>query len=155
MGIEFPWLDSVFGAIQGVEAHSMRLSSLDIDFDDTFLLTIKHEGGSCGHFLLDVVSRKAERSLEILSEDIYISWNGKPDGLSEYDISAGEERRINVYEDVLRDTRYADNIIENAYVDEMHAFFDTLAGRPALRHTFERDAGLLEIITEINSKTGR
>ena len=155
LAIEFPWLERAFGTIRELKVNSLRLSTLELDYNDTIFLTLSHEGGSIGQLLVDLVSRKATRSLEILSENLYISWNGKPNSLRDYDIAGKKDRKVDAYQTVLQDIRYADNIVENAYVDEMTAFFDTLEGRKARRHSFSDDARLLDIIHNVCNYNGR
>jgi len=135
-----------------VSSVSARLTGLAIDFDDTYMLSVRHENGSVGQFTLDVVSRKATRSLEVFDEEIFLTWDGKPGGLFDCSAGTGDGRHIATYETVMNDPRYADNIVENAYVDEMRAFFDTLEGKPARRHSFEDDRRLLKLIDEIEGR---
>jgi predicted dehydrogenase len=148
-GIELPWMEQAFGAIEQVTAQSAKLTALHLDYDDSYLVTLKHAGGISGQLAVNVVSRKAVRDLEIVGERLYLKWLGTPDSLTMYDYESKRDVHIDTYEAVTQDKRYAENIIENAYVDELAAFFDTLAGRPALRHRFADDARVLGIIDEI------
>jgi predicted dehydrogenase len=149
LAIELPWIIRAFGDVSEVCAQSARLSSLAIDYPDARFVTLRHETGAVGQLAADVVSRKAVRELEIIGEDIYLTWGGRPDSLFVYDIENRCETPVDTYRDVRRDGRYADNIIENAYIDELAAFFDVAAGRPARRHSFGDDRRVIEIIDEI------
>lgn len=53
-----------FGRIESVHTMSGRLTSLDIDFPDHYMISIRHEGGSKGMYCLDIVARKGLRRLE-------------------------------------------------------------------------------------------
>lgn len=147
--IELPWLERAFGKIERAESHARKLTSLAVDFPDTYIVTLFHEGGAVGSLAVDVVSRKPVRDLEVVGEQLYLHWGGAPDSLYNYDYSNKEDKKIDTYDSVEQDKRYASNIIENAYVDELSAFFDTLAGKPALAHSFEDDERLLAIIDGI------
>ena len=57
-----------------------------IDYVDTYHLLLCHENGNMGSLQLDVVSRKAVRKLEVYSDDIYLTWNGKPENLKIYNM---------------------------------------------------------------------
>ncbi len=147
--IELPWLESAFGRVIKAESTPLRQTALNIDYPDSFLVTLTHESGAAGQFAVNVVSRKAVRDFELIGENLYLKWNGTPKGLYVYDFDKKEDRYIDTYESVTKDSRYAENIIENAYVDELAAFFDILNGKDVRRHSFESDARLLGIIDEI------
>lgn len=149
LGIELPWMARAFGNIQSAAAVAQRLTSLRIDYPDRYLITLTHAGGITGQLAVDVVSRKATRALTVVGEQLFLRWNGTPDSLSVYDFDSKSDVAVDTYDTVQQDSRYANNIIENAYVDELAAFFDTLAGKPARRHTFEADAVLLGVIDRI------
>ena len=151
-GIELPWLTDAFGAIESAEAVSTTQTSLELGYPDSYLVTLRHAGGTLGQFAVNVVSRKAVRDLEIVGERLYVRWSGTPDTLCCYDIENKRDVAVNTYENVEHDSRYSASIIENAYVDELAAFFDVLAGRPARQHSFAADAKLLAVIDGIEGK---
>ena len=99
--------------------------------------------------MIDIVSRKAERELTVIGEKLFLKWGGTPTTLSYYDFEAKADVAVDTYESVNSDPRYADNIIENAYVDEMKAFFELLAGKTPRMHSFADDARVLSIIDDI------
>lgn len=149
LAIELPWLCCAFGPVQQMQRLPHTATALDIDFADSYLVTLRHESGAAGQLLVDVVSRKAVRELTVLGEQLFLQWGGTPDSLRVYDIGNKIDIAVDTYERVTRDERYADNIIENAYVDELTAFFDTLAGKDVRRHTFEQDKKILTVIDQI------
>ncbi len=148
-GIELPWMLRAFGDIKTVQARSLRQTTLAIDYPDSYFVTIEHQSGIRGQLMVDVVSRKAVRAFELVGEQIYLKWSGTPDSLLRYDFDNKTDVLIDTYEAVTQDSRYAKNIIENAYVDELAAFFAVLAGQPALTHSFARDTAVLRLIDEI------
>ncbi|MEG1060582.1 MAG: Gfo/Idh/MocA family oxidoreductase [Oscillospiraceae bacterium] len=151
-GIELPWLVSAFGEIAEVYSTHTKQTSLSIDYPDSFLVTVTHKSGTTGQLAFNVVSRKAVRDLEVIGEKLYLHWGGTPTSLSIYDFEKKQDIQIDTYESVNHDTRYSDNIVENAYVDELAAFFDTLEGKNVRRHSFEQDAELLDLIDEIEKE---
>lgn len=155
-GIELPWLTAAFGeAAELVSAVSARQTSLAIDYPDSWFVTLRHESGALGQIAVNVVSRKAVRELEVIGESLYLRWAGTPDSLSVYDFEQKRDIPVNTYESVEHDGRYADNIVENAYVDELAAFFEALKGGSPRRHSFERDARLLALIDRIEAEGAR
>lgn len=76
LAIELPWLLQAMGEVESINVLSDKMSGLDISYDDNFLINIQHKSGSKGVLVVDVVSRKATRSLEVFSEEIHITWGG-------------------------------------------------------------------------------
>lgn len=150
--IELPWITKVFGKISSVKVCTDKISQLKLNYNDNYIVVITHENGYKGVLLLDVVTRKAVRNLEIYGENLYLTWDGTPKGLIEYDITKKVEKKINLYqnEDSLED--YNKTIIENAYTDEINTFINVIEGKDQIRYTFEEDKELLEWIDMIENK---
>ncbi len=149
MAIELPWMQRAFSPVESFSAAGARLTGLAIGYQDALALTLRHQNGTVGSVVFDVVSRRAVKELEVFGEGTYVHWDGSPAGLTHYDPAAGETRSIRLYDRVDQDPRYASNIVENMYVDEMQAFFDRLAGREARVHTFEEDLRVIELMDAI------
>ena len=148
--VELPWIEKAFGRIKSVKVMSSRLTSLDIDFPDCYMISVEHESGCRGMYCQDVVSRKGLRRLEVFSEKLHIFWEGTPDTLSEYDFGAKALKPVSLYGgDVVQDGRYNANIIENAYSDEIKAFFDYVEKGVEPPYTFAEDAHTLAVVDEI------
>jgi len=56
---------------------------------------------------------------------------------------------VNTYESFEHDSRYSDNIVENAYVDELANFFAVLKGNEQPRYSFEKDLETIRLIEAI------
>ena len=147
--VELPWIEKAFGKIESVQVMSGRLTSLDIDFPDHYMISIRHEGGSKGMYCQDIVARKGLRRLEVFSEKLHVFWEGTPDSLSSYDIGEKAMKPVKLYDDVVQDGRYNANIIENAYADEIKAFFDYVEKDVIPPYTFDEDAHTLAVVDEI------
>ena len=98
-------------------------------------------------FLLE--KRSGLRRLEVFSEKLHLFWEGTPDSLAEYDIAGKKLEPVRLYADVVQDGRYNANIIENAYFDEICAFFDYVENGTPPPYTFEEDAHTLAVVDEI------
>lgn len=150
--IELPWLVKVFGEIEDVTVLAGSNTTLDIDYRDNYLVLLKHETGHKGMLAVDVMSRKPVRNLEVFGEDLYMSWNGTPDSLTEYDYANKCDKAIKVYDTVENLEGYSANIIENAYEEEVKRFFDAVEKKNKPDYTFEEDFRVLEWIDRIEKR---
>lgn len=151
--IEFPWIVDCFGQIKSIQATKDKLTDLQIDYPDNYMLMIEHENGNRGILAVDVVARKAIRKIEIYNEYTQIYWNGTPNSLEEYDLESKEINHIETYENIIKDKNYCDNIIENAYMDEIDAFFTFVNGDDSkIQYGFEQDYEVLKWIDKIEEE---
>lgn len=149
LAIELPWLQNTFGKIVDVHVIKRKITSLQIDFPDAYMIQVEHENGNIGSLLIDVVSRQAVRHLEVVGEDIYIRWDGTPDSLQEQDIDTGELKRILMGEYIHKEG-YGEFINEYAYLKEIQAFFDVIKGKEMI-YGFENDKEILKWIDRIEN----
>lgn len=152
LAIELPWIVKCFGDIKNVSVLKDNLSNLDLNYPDNYLLQIEHENGNKGQIAVDVVTRKAIRRIEIFNEKLEISWCGTPASLQNYNFETKDFDTIPTYDSIEKDNRYCDNIIENAYMDEIDAFFTWLKGDDSkVLHSFAKDNEILNIINKIEA----
>lgn len=151
LAIELPWLISTFGEIDSFNVMSSKMSSLHIDYDDNFFLMIKHKNGAKGILACDVVSRKPSRNLEIFGENIYLKWDGSPEGLFLYDYVNKKDCRVELYNSVERKNNYASFVVENAYQKELECFIAECNGYKSSKYSFEDDLNTLSIIDKIGA----
>lgn len=148
--IELPWIIDTFGEIESINVVKNKVTSLEIDYFDNYVVVLKHKNGNIGTLNIDVVSRKPIRSFEVYSENIHLFWKGTPNSLKEFNIESKDLENIKVYDEVEKDNRYSENIIENAYLDELDAFIKYLNGDDSfVRYSFEKDKHTLSIIDKI------
>lgn len=152
LAIEIPWLIKVFGKVTSFQAIKSKNTSLKIDYMDNYLLLLEHENGNKGMLAVDVVSRKAVRNLEIFGESIYLSWDGTPEGLNEYDVERNKEQKIELYDKVDKLEGYSSFVVENEYKNELINFFDVVAGKGKALYSFEEDLETLKLIDKIEEK---
>ena len=151
MAIELPWMFEAFGDISDIKTIKSNISDLKLDYPDNYFLMIEHKNGNKGLVAVDVVARKAQRNLEIYNDNLHIFWNGTPDSLKEFDVLNGQEKNISTYATVDNDSKYSENIIENAYKDEIVSFFDVIAGNDIQRYGFDKDKIILNWIDKIEN----
>lgn len=148
-GIDLPWLLDAFGPVTSVQVMRDKLSELEVPYADTWFVTLRHENGTKGFLAADVVSPKAVRNFECFGEGLHLFWEGNPTSLYDYDHAAKEKRPVVTYETFEHDSRYSDNVVENAYVDELANFFAVLKGEEAPRYSFEQDQQTIDLIERI------
>ena len=154
--IEMPWIINTFGEIKQVHVSKNKITDLEVDYPDSFFVNIIHKNGSNGVLIIDLVSRHAVRNLEIINEDGYIQWDGTPEGLKEWNPVSKELDEINLYDEISNQEDYNQTIIENAYLEEIKDFFNTLnSNQKHGLYSFEKDKYILDvidIIEEIDDK---
>jgi len=149
MAIEMPWLSDTFGEIESVEATHDKMSDLEVDYDDNYVINIKHKNGNKGLLVIDLVCRRAVRNFETYSEDLYLSWNGTPQGLSEYDFEKKDLKAIQLYDSIEHTDGYQATVIENAYSNEIEEFFTVIRGEREQTYGFEKDLVTLSWLDRI------
>lgn len=147
--IELPWIVDVFGKIVDFKVSKSKISSLDLDYYDNYFVILEHESGHKGVLIVDVVSRKAVRNLEVFGEELFLKWDGSGEGLFSYDINAKKDDKIDVYDKIYSLEKYTNLIVENAYYDEIVAFFLSVKEGAKMIYDFEKDMEILEIINKI------
>ena len=148
-GIDLPWLLDTFGPVKSLHVEKDKISQLEVDYPDSYFVTLRHENGVKGMLAVDVVSPKAVRNFECFGEGLHLFWEGNPRSLYTFDHDKGEKLPVNTYESFVHDSRYSDNIVENAYVDELANFFAVLKGAEQPRYSFEKDLETIRLIEAI------
>lgn len=149
LAIELPWLSRVFGPFEEVMAVKSRVTKLDIDFDDCYMLQIIHENGTMGSFIVDVVACEPVRDLKIIGENLYVSWQGEPESFFIKKGSGDSLEQIKLYDKVEKEAGYNKTILENEYINELKQFFGELKGECETIYGFEDDVEILDIISEV------
>lgn len=149
MAIELPWLIQTFGEISSVSSIHDKMTNLNLLYDDNYIINIEHANGNKGVLVIDVVSRLAVRNFELYSENFYLSWNGTPQGLMEFDLHTRRSKKIYLYDEVEHREGYASTIIENAYSHEINEFFEVINNNTNQIYGFEKDKVILNWIDKI------
>lgn len=151
LAIELPWIVDIFGNIVNFSSIKSKMSSLNLTYNDNYLIILEHENGNRGILEVDIVSRKPVRNLEVFSENLYLTWDGSPTGLKEYDITEKTDKIINLYNNIDQLDNYSNYIVENAYYSEISTFFDLIESKNKTRYDFEKDKVILDLIDKIES----
>ena len=154
-GIELPWLLDAFGPVREVHAVADTLTTLGLPYPDRYLVTLTHANGTRGQLAVDIVCPRAVRRFEAFGEGMQLLWEGNPRSLFEFDAATKELAPVATYKTVEQDARYSDNIVENAYVDELAEFLCCLRGEKTARYGFAQDRDTLQLIDRIERSAGQ
>ena len=149
LGIDLPWLLDAFGEVESLTVRCDSISGLGLPYPDCATLLLRHASGAQGVLAADVVSPKAVRNFECFGDGLHLFWEGNPKAL--YRFEGGEKRFVDTYTSFEHDSRYSDNIVENAYVDELANFFAVLQGEEAPRWSFEKDLVAIRIMDAVEA----
>ena len=151
MAIELPWLTGTFGDVVDISVISDKLTGLNIDYKDNFMIQLTHKNGNKGSLIVDVVSPVAVRNLEIYSEGKYLAWNGTPDSLVEFEAESKKTIPVRLLENAEHLEGYSSFVVENAYKNEIKEFFDVVLRGKEPPYGFEKDKIILELIDRIGA----
>jgi len=149
MAVEFPWIIKTFGSIERIHVVSKKMTNLDITYNDNFHILLEHSTKTIGAISIDVISRKAVRSFETYSESFHLFWDGTPESLREYNPKKKECEQLVLYETTQNEEGYEEFIIEDAYLEEIRAFFDNIQTKKIPVYTYVDDLYVLQTIDEI------
>lgn len=142
--IELPWMIKTFGEINEIHTLVNQLTSLKIDYPDTYLVQISHVSGTKGIIAVDVVCRKPVRKLEVYNEDLYIEWEGTPQTLRNMNMQIGKMETLDCGT-YYNEEGYSEFVNEYAYINELKEFFAVINGKTP-QYTMEEDEKTLEYI---------
>ena len=151
LAIQFPWIIKLFGKVKSFSAIKKKNSSLDIDFNDTLIISMEHENGNSGVFVCDVISSNAVNYLEVVGENLQIRWDGTPETLLSFDNESKKMKVMKSYDSIEHVEGYADIIYEDQYRDEIKAFLDWLTENKTPLYSLEDDKYTLDLIDSIES----
>lgn len=145
--IELPWITSVFGNFKTVEVQRAKISTLELDYPDTYSLLVTHESGIQGTINVNIVSRESRRELQIIGEQTTINWNGTPDSLRAWSTEDNSMQSIQLYDTFMNLEGYAKNIIEDAYLAEIKEYISLLRGEiHQTKYSFIKDKTIIDWI---------
>ncbi len=150
--IELAWLTTAFGDVESFTVNKRRLSNLEVGYDDTVFTMLTHKDGTVGVLIADVVSPKAVRELEIFGEGLHLFWEGSPTTLFEYDVDKKEKKNLSLYQKATQLKGYSDNIVEEAYTDELLNFIAVLKGEAQAEYSYEHNVKVLKLIEDIERR---
>ncbi len=149
--IELPWLTETFGEVIEIKTMKDKRSGLEIDYCDNYQVMLRHSSGCKGLLAVDIISRKAVRNLEVFGERLYLSWDGTPTGLYQYDYSEKMNKKIELYREIDQLENYSSFVVENAYMNEIMEFFHLISDGGEQIYGFEKDKKILDLIDRIEA----
>ena len=132
-------------------AVSDKMTGLNIGFDDNYMIRLTHANGNKGFLVTDVVSPAAVRKLEVYAEGKYLSWNGTPDSLAEFDPETKKLTPVSLTEQAEHREGYSAFVVENAYKNEIREFFDVVLHGKTPLYGFEQDRTILALIGSLGA----
>ena len=147
--IQLPWIVDTFGEVSNLTSVSQKSTKLEIDYNDSYITTFEHKNGNKGVFVVDVVSRHATTYLEIIGENIHLTWDGSNDGLKIYNIQEKEFETFTAYKNEVHNENYAANIVENTYLDEIKDFISYVQNGTEPKWSIQKDSAVLDLIDKI------
>ena len=151
LAIELPWLTSAFGTIVDAKAVSDRITNLNINYNDNYMIQFTHVNGNKGTLIVDVVSPVAVRKLEVYTQNRYLSWDGTPESIFEFDELNKEKINVRLLEQTEHMDGYSTFVVENAYKNEINEFFDVVNNNKIPLYDFEKDYNILKLIDSLGA----
>ncbi len=134
---ELIWLNWLMGSNpESVSGIITKVSDLDMDADDIILAGLKYKNGILGNILIDVISRKPERTLRVLGTDGVLDWERFDHQIKIYDAASKSADIISVPKGN-PEKGYVNE--EEMYNDEIKAFLDAIEGRSEYPFSFEEN----------------
>lgn len=152
MAIDLPWVIDTFGDVKEMHVVADKITKLNIDYKDNYMIHFVHESGIKGSVIVDIVSPRSGRSLEVYGENLYYSWDGTATGLSAFDPADKSVKPVELYDRVDHQAGYRAMIVENAYEAEIRQFFEAVEGVSVPPYGFADDLKILELIDQIEGE---
>ncbi len=151
MAIELPWITKTFGPVSSISCQADKMTDLNIEYNDNYCMLVTHENGNKGIMVVDVVSPIAVRKFHAYTEGHFVSWDGTPDSVYEFDSIRKELVKVDLLEAAEHIDGYSSFIVENAYKNEIKAFFDVVEQNQPSEYGFEDDMIILGLINSVEA----
>ncbi len=152
LAVELPWLIVAFGKVKKFHIFRTKDTTLNIDYEDNYMIMLEHESGAKGMLATDVVARKAIRHFEIYGEDLHITWDGTPDTLYEYDINTQKDIHYQFEDAAEHVDGYASFVRENPYRDELREYFAKIEDRSiTTKWSYEQDLYIIKLMDDLEA----
>lgn len=149
LAINLPWILKTFGPVKDFHVIKSKVTGLDIEYEDCYIINLVHENGTIGSITVDVVAREAISSIYVAGENFLITWDGKVNNIKQLDTASGTWKTVESYPTVDRLAGYNANIIENAYTEEISVFLGTIAKQKIPLYSFEDDYATIRLMDAI------
>lgn len=154
IAFELTWLTWLFGDIKEVCAFKGKMSSLEIDFDDTYQILLRFKNKILGHLLIDIASQPSGRNMKILGEKGTLIWNSEDEVIKWFN---SEEEK---WEELKGDTGiveqgYSVHTHEEMYIEEIDDFLMALRGEKKYPYTFVKEKKIIDILLAIEESISK
>lgn len=120
---EFDYLAWLLGSPREVFCYAGRVSTLEIDTEDTADILLRFDYGVVANLHLDYLQRTYRRSCDVIGEEGVIAWDYIAQTVS---VFGKEDRRLDVFQESINTER------NQMYADELRHFVDAVdTGAPA------------------------
>ncbi len=152
MPFEQTWLTWLVGApVRDVRGHITKISDLDMDADDYLSASLVYANGVRASLLIDVLSRKTTRSLQLIGSNGNMEWDWIGGTLRVYDATTKQEEVMDT-KGGKAEEGYLN--VEECYIEEIGTFLKAVRGEAKWPYTFEEDRGNLRALYELE-KSGK
>ena len=141
---ELVWLTDIFtSSVKNVQGLRGKISDLEMTADDIYGALVQLENGVVGNMQIDILNRKACRTLKIVGTDGTIDWDWLGKKIEIYSAKSKSSEIIDLVEGK-KVGQY--NTGEDAYEAEIADFLKAIAGEKKFPYTFVEDDKILQCL---------
>lgn len=144
---ELTWITKVFGLPKDIKGYFKKTFNFGCDIDDTYAITIEFED-FLGTLVVDVVSRKAIRKLNLNFENAYLFWDWDLRKIEIYDANNGKTIILEQQYGTSAEG-YNKNIIEEMYIEEINSFINAIEKKCNFPNSLDEDIFVLKLLQKI------
>jgi predicted dehydrogenase len=147
---ELQWLGFLLGSrVKRASGVVTKVSRLPIHADDVYSSTVQYESGVVGSVNIDLLNRKASRTLRIVGSKGTIEW----DWLARTVTVSTPGKRSNTIK-FPREKKFKHyNTTENIYIAEMKDFLDAVRGKKRYPYSFAEDWAILQTMYDVEKRS--
>lgn len=151
---ELVWLTWIAGPVAAITAFKGKVSDLDVDIDDVYQVLLRHESGTLGHLLVDVLARAPVRRCTFVGSEGTLIWDWSARCVLMYDAREGAST---TFEEEQGTVQPGYVHAEEPYVEEMRAYLTAVSGEAPWPYPLSEDMRMLALLTaaERSSDDGR
>lgn len=149
ISFELVWLVHLFGYPVSVTAIKSKVSDLEIEIDDVFMVLLEFQNGVRGNLLVDVISRFPYRQIKILGQEgvIIADWLEKETKYFTKQSSWIKEKVM----DQPNQEGYIHS--DQPYIEEMKSLIKLINNQIDYPYTFEEDKKVLRILHAVEKSS--
>lgn len=138
---ELVWLTDIFRSeVKNITGVNKKISDLDITADDLYCVIAEFKNGVVGNMMIDLLNRKAARSLKIIGTLGTLDWCWLENKIK---IFTAQDKKEQLFEVVAGEKIGQYNTSESAYQEEIGIFLSAIEKKINYPYTFEEDLNIL------------